>query len=248
MPGRWRGAAVRPPPTGPLAAAPRPPDPSPAFPRSCPEGGWGRAGAAAPRSPPAAPHLTSRSPSPHLPATRAGAAPRSPARHFASLPPSPPSLAPDSLGGVDPDDVEVAVVDALLVFVGVASAAPGSPPQRPAVSPGPAAAARRRRRRLAALPLLPAQRRRARLAAGRHGARPGQRGPCKKGRGKSRAQRSPCGPLAPPTRLQPPWGWDPEKFRAAKGTVMSARDASTGASGRPGRGFGGFNPPTAGDA
>lgn len=92
------------------------------------------------------------------------------------------------LGGVDPDDVEVAVVDALLVFVGVASAAPGSPPQRPAVSPGPAAAARRRRRRLAALPLLPAQRRRARLAAGRHGARPGQRGPCSRCNCKSKEE------------------------------------------------------------
>lgn len=64
------------------------------------------------------------------------------------------------LGGVDPDDVEVAVVHALLVLVGVASAAPGPVPQRSAVPPG-----------LVALAVSRAGRR-------QRGAGPGQRGPC----------------------------------------------------------------------
>lgn len=182
---RCRAAAPRPALTS-QRAAPPPPGGSPAEPGP-------------PRQPVAAPRRSRARPAaPSPPGDPRGA--RRPSR------PGPPfrdPAGPHSLGGVDPDDVEVAVVDALLVFVGVASAAPCSAPQNPAVRLGPAAA--RHRRRSALLPLLLPQRRRARISARRQGAGPRRGGPCAAGRQEQRSA-TPRQPRA----LQPLPQRDPE--------------------------------------
>lgn len=192
------------PPSPRQRAAPPPPDGPPAGP--CPPRGAppARCRPAAGPSPPRSP-LTSRRPA-------RGSAP------FAARPAISRPARPHSLWGVDPDDVEVAVVDALLVFVGVASAAPCSAPQHPAVRLGPAAA--RHRRRSALLPLLLPQRRRARISARRQGAGPGRRGPYTAGRQEQRSAtpRQPPSPAAP-SATGPRARRSLKTFRAVTGTV-----------------------------